>query len=92
MFQVYNREMKYPRNLISGDSKTTFYHKKILIPDYFLKSNLFYSTRFFISNTFISNARLILAKNQAKAKQHPEAENLLFEKLFTFFIYVIIQK
>ena len=28
---------------------------------------------FFISNTFISNARLKLAKNQAKAKQHPEA-------------------
>ena len=37
------------------------------------------ATRFFISNTFISNARLKLAKNQAKAKQHPEAELLLFE-------------
>ena len=34
---------------------------------------------FFISNTFISNTRLKLAKNQAKAKQHPEAEFLLFE-------------
>ena len=32
-----------------------------------------------ISNTFVSNARLKLAKNQAKAKQHPEAELLLFE-------------
>ena len=32
-----------------------------------------------MSNTFISNARLKLAKNQAKAKQHPEAELLLFE-------------
>ena len=32
-------------------------------------------TRFFyISNTFISNARLELAKNQVNAKQHPEAE------------------
>ena len=29
---------------------------------------------FFISNTFTSNARLKLAKNQANAKQHPEAE------------------
>ena len=29
---------------------------------------------FFISNNFISNARLELAKNQANAKQHPEAE------------------
>ena len=28
---------------------------------------------FFISNTFISNTRLKLAKNYAKAKQHPEA-------------------
>ena len=34
---------------------------------------------FFISNTFISNARLKLAKNQAKAKQHPEDELLVFE-------------
>ena len=34
---------------------------------------------FFIRNTFISNARLKLAKNQVKAKQHPETEYLLFE-------------
>ena len=34
---------------------------------------------FFISKIFISNARLKLAKNQANAKQHPEAEVLLFE-------------
>ena len=34
---------------------------------------------FFISDTFISNARLNLAKNQAKAKQQAEAEPLLFE-------------
>ena len=32
-----------------------------------------------MSNTFISNARLKLAKNQAKTKQHPETEILLFE-------------
>ena len=36
-------------------------------------------TRFFISNTFISNARLKLPTNQVKAKQHIEAEPLLFE-------------
>ena len=35
--------------------------------------------RFFKSNTFISNARLKLAKNQANAEQHPEAELLLLE-------------
>ena len=34
---------------------------------------------FFISNTFISNVRLKLAKNQVIAKQHPEIELLLFE-------------
>ena len=34
---------------------------------------------FFVSNTFINNAKLKLGKNQAKAKQHPEAELLLFE-------------
>ena len=34
---------------------------------------------FFISHTFISNARLKLAKNQEVAKQHPKAELLLFQ-------------
>ena len=38
-------------------------------------------TRFFyLSNTFISNIRLRLAKNLAKAKQHPEAELLTGRK------------
>ena len=39
-----------------------------------LKLRLYLITRFFISSTFIRNARLKLAKNQAKAKQHPEDE------------------
>ena len=39
---------------------------------------------FFIGNTFISNARLKLLKNQAKAKQHPVAERLLFENYSLF--------
>ena len=34
---------------------------------------------FFISNSYVSNTRLKLAKNQANAKQHPETELLLFE-------------
>ena len=34
---------------------------------------------FFIRNSFIRNARLKLAENHAKAKQHPEAKILLFE-------------
>ena len=33
----------------------------------------------FISNTFISNARLKLAKNKPNAKKHTEAELLLYE-------------
>ena len=33
---------------------------------------------FFISNTFMSNARLKFAKKQANAKQHPKAKPLLF--------------
>ena len=37
-----------------------------------------YIHAFFISNTFISNARLKLAKNEANAKQLSEAELLLF--------------
>ena len=36
------------------------------------------------SNTFISNARPKLAKNQARAKQHPEAELLLNENISLF--------
>ena len=39
---------------------------------------------FFISITFINNTGLKLAKNQANAKQHPEAEILLFENYSHF--------
>ena len=38
-----------------------------------------YTLFLYLSNTFISNVRLKLAKNEANAKQHPEAELLLFE-------------
>ena len=33
----------------------------------------------FVSNTFVSNTRLKLAKNQAKSKQNPDAKLLPFE-------------
>ena len=36
---------------------------------------------FFISNTFISNARLKLTKSQANAEQQPEAELLLITQI-----------
>ena len=38
----------------------------------------------FIRNTFISNARLKLAKKQAKAKATPEVEILPFENYLLF--------
>ena len=44
-----------------------------------IRSVFFYMHSFFVSNTFISNTRLKLAKNQANTKQHLEAELLLFE-------------
>lgn len=37
---------------------------------------------FNISNTFISNTTLKLAKNQARAKQNPESKLLLFENYY----------
>ena len=45
----------------------------------FLNSGKVLYTFFYISNPFISHTRLKLAKNQVKAKQHPEARLLLFE-------------
>ena len=36
--------------------------------------NIYIYIYMYKSNTFISNARPKLAKNQARAKQHPEAE------------------
>ena len=48
------------------------------------KTTTEYTRFFFISNTFISNARLKSAKNQANAKQHPEAELFLFENYSHF--------
>ena len=44
-----------------------------------MNNNMIFYIRFFIISTFISNARLKLAKYQAKAKQHPETELFLFE-------------
>ena len=45
-----------------------------------------YTFYFIFINTFKSNARMKLAKKQAKTKQYPELELLLFENyaLFSF--------
>ena len=50
--------------------------RRILMKEYCVLTELH---AFFISNTFISNARLKLAKDQANIKQHLKAELLLFE-------------
>ena len=55
-----------------------FYKNEILSNNFYNIVKSMY-TRFFISKTFISNARLKLAKNQANAKKHPEV--LPFEVL-----------
>ena len=43
------------------------------------KLSIFITHFFYKKQFFISNSRLNLAKNQANAKQYPEAELLLFE-------------
>ena len=45
----------------------------------FLQNILSYYMLFLMSNTFISNTRLKMEKNQANAKQHPQTEILLKE-------------
>ena len=44
-----------------------------------------------MSNTFISNARLKLAKNQAEAEQDPEADLLLLEN-YSHSSYILSSK
>ena len=53
-------------------------HFGLITPTLF-RDVCYMNTRFFMSNTFISNARLKLTKNQARANQHPEAEPLQFQ-------------
>ena len=53
-----------------------FKNSRIFVNPSFYKS---YTRFFYITDTFVSNIRLKLAKNQAKAKQHTEAKILLFE-------------
>ena len=71
------------KSLFKEDSKMDlFNYRPISLPPSISKMHAF-----FISSTFISNARLKLTKNQANAKQHRAAE-----KLFTVFIHVFIHK
>ena len=45
-----------------------------LFTEHFILPHAFFYKQHFISKSFISNTRLKLAKNQAKAKQHPDAK------------------
>ena len=51
-------------------------------PSHFLASHCI--IQYFISNIFISNASLNMAKNQAKSMQHPDAELLIFQNYSLF--------
>ena len=57
----------------------SYYKLLILKFKCFILMGAFTHFFFFTSNTFISNASLKLAKNEANGNQHPEAELLLFE-------------
>ena len=73
---------KFHKRSIEGVLQSSVFeiteHEKLL---YTRKNRMGNSVHAFlyISNTFISNYRMKLAKNQGKAKQHPAAEFLLFE-------------
>ena len=66
--------MQKNKNKITRNRYKIWSHNRLLIEKYG-------SARFFLffKATLINNARLKFAKNQAKAKEHPEAELLLFE-------------
>ena len=90
-----NRKKKHRRQKVCFQFRHSFHlvkqqYTKFLLKRIFLDFQ--WDTSFFrISNTFISNRRLKLAKNQAKAKQHPEIELLLFEN-YSLSSYILSSK
>ena len=73
---LHSRKTSSKTNHIHKIALRIVYNGNISSFDEMLKKD---TRLFYISNTFKSNARLQLAKNQANAEQHPEAELLLFE-------------
>ena len=65
----------------SNSEKLSFIYWKTVLKGFDSGLQMFSMTfnTFFVGNTFITNARLELAKNQAKANQHPETELLIFD-------------
>ena len=70
----YHQPNYFPSGLILYISKEAFHGVISLLRSKIVKLY----TLFSISNTFISNARLKSAKDEANAKQQPEANFLLF--------------
>ena len=83
-------QIKYPKYFLLLNSIITMLFKTrsgFLHPDFKSVWLWIYGTSlhdFFISNTFISNGNVILAKNEAKVKQDPGAELSLFENYLLF--------
>ena len=58
-------------NFRGEDKKWIVYKEKGVVSYHF---TFYVAQAFLVGNTFISNARLKLTKNQSNAKQHPEVE------------------
>ena len=80
--QIYYLLTKYADYNLLKSRDLWFFKYKVTLTSSYLLASLVHD--FFLSNTFISNARLKLAKYQAKAIQHPEAKVLLFQNYLFF--------
>ena len=69
--------LKWIKNIVCHENQDRCIH--MVICYFHLNRQEKQINAFFINNTFISNVRLKLAKNQANAKQHPGVDLLLFE-------------
>ena len=81
---ILMRKKTFSNSLVSFPIfSLSLFEQPLLIYLYWIYGNYLQSllsyTSFFVSNTFISNAKLKSSKNQAKAKRHSKAELLLFE-------------
>ena len=82
MYKFYNYRVSSPfffecRIIVTKPQKFVIFLKMLVV----FAAIFFYKQThaFFISDTFMNNARLKLAKNQVNAKQHLEAEILPFQ-------------
>ena len=76
MVKKYKKLLKSDKEVTGKYFKGQIISKKVAV-DYVVFAC--FINIFLLSNTFTSNTRLKLVKNQANTKQHQEAELLLFE-------------